>query len=156
MHLPEARVRPRLRGGFERVPGAHEHRVTSGSRYEVERTLGRGGMATVYLARDAMLGRPVALKVLAEHLVGDERFRARFLREARLAARIAHPNVVRVFDAGEDERGLSIVLEYVEGETLAEELARRGPLPADEVVELGLQLAAALDAAHSAGLATAM
>jgi hypothetical protein len=82
--------------------------VTSGSRYEVERTLGRGGMATVYLARDAMLGRPVALKVLAEHLVGDERFRARFLREARLAARIAHPNVVRVFDAGEDERGLSI------------------------------------------------
>ena len=121
-------------------------------RYEVERTLGRGGMATVYLAHDTVLGRPVALKVLAEHLAGDESFRARFLREARLAARIAHPNVVQVYDAGGDEAGLFIAMEYVDGESLAEELARRGRLSAGEVVDLGRQLAAALAAAHAAGL----
>jgi predicted Ser/Thr protein kinase len=122
------------------------------SRYEVERTLGRGGMATVYLARDTVLGRHVALKVLADHLAEDEGFRARFLREARLAARLSHPNVVRVYDAGDDERGLSIVMEYVEGEPLDAELRRRGPLPPDEVVELGVQLCSALEAAHAAGL----
>jgi serine/threonine-protein kinase len=122
------------------------------SRYEVVRTLGRGGMATVYLARDTQLGRPVALKVLAPELAGEERFRKRFVREARLAARVSHPNIVRVFDIAEDERGLTIALEYVDGGTLAEELARRGRLPAEEVVELGLQLADALAAVHGAGL----
>ena len=122
------------------------------SRYRVERTLGIGGMATVYLAHDSVLGREVALKVLAEHLSGDESFRERFLREARLAARVTHPNVVQIYDAGADERGLFIVMEYVEGETLAEELARRGRLAPAEAVDLGIQLCAALDAAHAAGL----
>jgi hypothetical protein len=84
------------------------HAATPGrGRYVVERTLGRGGMATEYLARDTVLGRTVALKVLAEHLAGDESFRARFLREARLAARVAHPNVVQVYDAGGDEGACS-------------------------------------------------
>ena len=130
-----------------------KHAATPGrGRYAVERTLGRGGMATVYLAHDTVLGRPVALKVLAEHLADDESFRARFLREARLAARIAHPNVVQVYDAGGDEAGLFIAMEYVDGESLAEELARRGRLSAGEVVDLGRQLAAALAAAHAAGL----
>ena len=124
-------------------------RAGSSERFVVERMLGRGGMATVYLARDVMLDRPVALKVLAEHFAGDEAFRERFLREARLAARFVHPNVVQVYDVGEDERGPFIVMEYVEGETLADELLRRGRLPAAEVVGIGLQVCAALEAAHA-------
>jgi len=118
-------------------------------RFVIERTLGRGGMATVYLARDSTLDRPVALKVLAEHFAADETFRDRFIREARLAAKLVHPNIVQVYDVGEDERGPFIVMEYVEGDTLAHELQRRGRLPAAEVVSVGIQLCSALEAAHS-------
>jgi eukaryotic-like serine/threonine-protein kinase len=121
-------------------------------RYVVERTLGRGGMATVYLARDTLLDRPVVLKVLAEHLAHDESFRLRFQREARLAARLVHPNIVQIYDVGEDERGPFIVMEYVDGDTLADELRRRGRMPADEVVTIGIQLCSALEAAHAARL----
>jgi eukaryotic-like serine/threonine-protein kinase len=121
-------------------------------RYTVERKLGRGGMATVYLAQDTVLDRPVALKVLAEHLADDEDFRERFLREARLAAKLVHPNVVQVYDANEDERGPFIVMEYVDGHTLADELKRRGRLPPAEVVAIGIQVCSALEAAHEAGL----
>jgi eukaryotic-like serine/threonine-protein kinase len=126
--------------------------MTLSERYDVERPLGRGGMATVYLARDSVLGRRVALKVLAEHLTDDESFRARFFREARLAARVTHANVVQVYDLGEDGRRLFIAMEYVEGESLAEELERRGALPSAEVAAIGSQLCAALEAAHAAGL----
>ncbi len=122
-------------------------------RYRVERTLGAGGMATVYLTRDQQLDRPVAVKVLAENLAAEEDVRRRFLREARLAAALAHPNVVRVFDTGEDEAGrLFIVMEYVEGETLTELLRRRGRLPAAEARGLVGQAAAGLAHAHAAGL----
>src|SRR4051794_18502800 len=122
------------------------------SRYELRGRLGRGGMATVYRAHDAVLGRDVALKVLAAHFAEDEAFRARFLREAKLAARVTHPNVVQVYDAGVDERGPFIAMELVEGEPLGEELARRGRLGPEEVVSLGLQLCGALEATHAAGL----
>jgi eukaryotic-like serine/threonine-protein kinase len=121
-------------------------------RYELERPLGQGATAVVDLARDAELDRPVALKRLLESLVRDDELRARFLREARLAARLAHPNVVRVYDVGEDGGRPFIAMEYVEGETLAELARRRGPLPPDEVVELGVQLCRGLAAAHEAGL----
>jgi serine/threonine-protein kinase len=121
-------------------------------RYRVERTLGGGGMAVVLLAHDRELERPVAIKVLAEHLARDERFRTRFLREARLAAALAHPNVVQVFDAGEDGGRPYIVMECVDGETLAEVVARRGRLPAGEAVALALQACAGLQHAHDAGL----
>jgi serine/threonine-protein kinase len=122
-------------------------------RYRVERPLGHGAMSTVDLARDVELDRPVALKRLAENLARDDELRARFQREARLAARLAHPNVVRIYDVGEDEDGRPfIAMEYVAGETLAELLARRGPLPPDEVAELGVQACHALAAAHDAGL----
>jgi eukaryotic-like serine/threonine-protein kinase len=121
-------------------------------RYELVRPLGHGAMATVDLVHDVELDRPVALKRLAENLARDEDLRRRFLREARLAARLAHPNVVRVFDVGEADGRPFIAMEYVEGETLAEVLAKRGRLPAAEVATLGVQACAALAAAHAAGL----
>jgi len=121
-------------------------------RYELIRPLGHGAMATVDLAHDVELGRPVALKRLAEHLARDEGLQRRFLREARLAARLAHPNVVRVFDVGEEDGRPFIAMEYVEGETLAELIARRGRLPAAEAARLGSQICAGLAAVHAAGL----
>ncbi len=122
-------------------------------RYRVERPLGHGAMSTVDLALDVELDRQVALKRLAENLARDDDLRSRFKREARLAARLAHPNVVQIYDVGEDDEGRPfIAMEYVEGETLAELLARRGPLPATEVTELGIQACRALAAAHAAGL----
>jgi eukaryotic-like serine/threonine-protein kinase len=121
-------------------------------RYTVERLLGRGGMASVYLAHDGKLNRRVALKVPADALAGDDAFRTRFLREGRLAARLVHPNVVHIHDAGEDDMGLYIVMEYVDGKTLADELAQRGPMSPAQVAALGVDVCAALDAAHGAGL----
>jgi serine/threonine protein kinase len=113
-------------------------------RYRVDRELGHGGMATVYLAHDQELDRPVAVKLLAQHLADDDEFRARFQREARLAGRLSHPNVVRVYDAGD----MFIVMEYVPGTSLAH--TRR--LPAARVVTLGVQACAGLQHAHDAGL----
>jgi eukaryotic-like serine/threonine-protein kinase len=124
----------------------------AGGRYAVERTLGTGGMAVVYLARDEELGRPVAIKVLEERFAGDEHFRERFVREARMAAGLAHPNVVSIYDAGEEDGTPFIVMECVEGTTLAEEVARRKRLPAGEVVDLALQACGGLAHAHDAGL----
>ena len=106
-------------------------------------------MATVFLARDRALDRLVAVKVLAGHLADDATFRERFLREACLAAKLVHPNVVQVYDVGEDERGLFIVMEFVDGGTLADELRRRGRLPPAEAVAVGVQLCSALEAAHA-------
>src|SRR3954452_60390 len=118
-------------------------------RYRLERPLGHGGMATVYLAQDEELHRPVAVKLLAENLAGNADFRVRFLREARLAARLSHPNVVSVYDAGEAEDGRPyIVMEYVPGRTLGE-LGRVSP---DEAVELAVQACRGLAHAHAAGL----
>ncbi len=121
-------------------------------RYRVEDVLGRGGMASVYLARDGELERPVAVKVLAEHLADQPGFRDRFLREARLAAQLSHPNIVQVFDVGEEDGTPFIVMECVEGSTLADELRARGPLEPEEVVDLALQICGGLEQAHAAGL----
>jgi eukaryotic-like serine/threonine-protein kinase len=117
-------------------------------RYRVERTLGRGGMAVVYLAADEELGRQVAIKVLGDGFSADEALRARFRREARVAARLSHPNVVRIYDVGEGEGALFIVMELVPGRTLAEV----GKLRAGAAVELVLQACAGLQHAHDAGL----
>jgi serine/threonine protein kinase len=120
-----------------------------GGRYLLERPLGHGGMASVYLAHDAELDRPVAVKLLAESLAGDTAFRKRFLREARLAARLSHPNVVAVYDAGEADGGRPyIVMEYVDGTTLE----GQGPLPPAEAVALVVQACHGLAHAHAAGL----
>src|SRR6476646_10433342 len=94
-------------------------RVYNG-RYEIVRHLARGGMAEVYLARDLLLDRPVALKVLFPELSADPAFVERFRREAQAAANLNHPNIVSVYDWGEDENTYFIVMEYVEGRSLAE------------------------------------
>ena len=123
--------------------------ILHAGRYRLERPLGHGGMATVYLAQDEELHRPVAIKLLAENLAGDAAFRKRFLREARVAARLSHPNVVSVYDAGEAEDGRSfIVMEYVPGTTFAE----LGQIAPEEAVELAIQACRGLAHAHAAGL----
>jgi serine/threonine-protein kinase len=124
----------------------------AGGRYRIEDILGRGGMASVYRARDAELERPVAVKVLAEHLADQPAFHDRFLREARLAAQLSHPNIVQVFDVGEEDGSPFIVMECVEGSTLADELKERGRLEPEEVVDLALQICGGLEHAHAAGL----
>jgi serine/threonine protein kinase len=122
------------------------------SRYAVEKTLGTGGMATVELAEDTELRRKVAVKRLSASVAGDGVLQERFFREARLAAALSHPNLVAVYDVG-DEDGLPyIVMEYVEGETLAELMARTGPLEPDRAVDLLVQVCAGLEHAHAAGL----
>jgi eukaryotic-like serine/threonine-protein kinase len=124
----------------------------AGGRYEATRELGRGGMAVVYLAHDRELDRPVAVKVLDGHVGADPELVARFRREAMTAARLAHANVVRVYDAGEDEGRLWIVMEYVEGETLDGIAAREGRLAPDRVLELAAQACAGLGYAHEHGV----
>ena len=127
--------------------------VVSGGRYRLEEPLGHGGMATVYLARDEELDRPVAVKLLAGSLAGDIALRERFLREARLAARLSHPNVVGVYDAGETDDGRPyIVMEHVDGTTLADLLRERSRLSSPEAVDLAVQACRGLAHAHAAGL----
>ena len=121
-------------------------------RYRIEHGLGRGGMATVYLAQDDELERPVAIKVLAGHLADDPTFRDRFVREARLAAQLSHPNVVQIYDAGEDDGTPYIVMEFVDGRSLGDELDAVGRLNPERVVDLGVQICAGLEHAHAAGL----
>jgi hypothetical protein len=119
-------------------------------RYELEYRLGHGGMATVYCARDLKLDRQVAIKLLADNFAGDEELRKRFSREARIAARLDHPNVVQVFDVGEDEERPYIVMEHVEGGTLADRLSRRRrSLDRAEALRLLGQLCDGLGHAHS-------
>lgn len=120
--------------------------------FEIVRTLGKGGMGTVYLARDQRLGRHVAIKVLnASELAFDDR-KARFLREARSAAAVRHQNVATIHEVGETEAGTPfIVMEYCEGETLSQRIRRR-PLESGEFLMIARQIAAALDAAHAKGI----
>jgi serine/threonine-protein kinase len=120
-------------------------------RYVVEQPLGQGAMGTVLLARDTVLHRVVAVKVLADHLAADDGFRRRFIQEARLAARLCHPNIVQLFDAGDDGRPF-LVMEYVDGETVADRLARRVEFSADELIGLATQLSAGLAHAHARGI----
>jgi eukaryotic-like serine/threonine-protein kinase len=123
-------------------------------RYVIERRLGAGGMSTVFMAKDTVLERPVAVKLLAEHLAGDEAFVFRFRREALSAARLQHPNIVQVFDSGQDpatERHY-IVMEYVDGPSAADLLRERKQLDIDETVALVRDACHGLDYAHRAGV----
>src|SRR4051812_27518510 len=114
--------------------------------------LGRGGMGVVYQAQHVHLGRTVALKLLAPELSRSEDFRARFLRESRLAAELDHPGIVAVYDAGEGNGVLFIAMRFVRGTDLQAMLSQRGPLAVDETLSILNQVATALDAAHASGL----
>ena len=127
-------------------------RTFAGGRYTVERLLGRGGMATVYLAHDRELDRTVAVKVLDERFAADEEVAGRFRREALTAARLGHPNVVAVYDTGVDEGAEYIVMEHVDGEGLDAVLARETTLAPEHVVELAVQACAGLGYAHGQGV----
>jgi serine/threonine-protein kinase len=120
-------------------------------RYELVRHVARGGMAQVYLARDLLLDRPVALKVLFPELSVDNSFVERFRREAQAAANLSHPNIVSVYDWGEGERTYFIVMEYVDGETLAQ-MIRKGPLDSEQAASIAADVAGALAFAHTRGV----
>jgi serine/threonine-protein kinase len=123
-------------------------------RYVIERRLGAGGMSTVFQARDTVLERLVAVKLLAEHLADDEDFVYRFRREALSAARLQHPNIVQVFDSGQDQATERhyIVMEYVNGPSAADKLRDRKQLDLDETVRLVRDACHGLDYAHRAGV----
>ena len=120
-------------------------------RYAVEREIGRGGMATVFLAEDLKHGRKVALKVLHPEIaatLGTDRF----LREIQIAAHLEHPGILPLHDSGEAEGLPYFVMPYVEGESLRERLEREGPLPVDEALAIAAEVADALDYAHEQGV----
>jgi eukaryotic-like serine/threonine-protein kinase len=122
------------------------------NRYEIGERLGSGGMSSVHKATDLILERTVAVKILAEHLSDDERFVARFKREALAVAKLIHPNIVQVYDTGIDGDRHFIVMEYAEGRSGAQILQRHGPLNAETTAEIGIQACAGLDYAHRRGI----
>lgn len=123
-----------------------------GNRYRVESQVASGGMATVYLATDQRLDRQVAIKVIHQHLASDPTFQEKFVLEAKTAAKLAHPNLVNVFDQGSDAGTTFLVMEYVPGITLRDALNEYGPLPAVRALEMLAQILSGLSAAHRAGI----
>ena len=119
-------------------------------RYEIIKSIGEGGMANVYLARDVILDRRVAIKVLRGDLANDEKFIRRFQREALAASSLSHPNIVEMYDVGEDNGNYYIVMEYVEGKTLKQYLKKRtnGRLTVSEAVDIMIQLTDGIAHAH--------
>ena len=121
-------------------------------RYQIEKLVARGGMATVYLAEDNRLDRKVAIKVIHPHLANDQNFREKFVREAKIAAKLSHPNLVNVFDQSEDGDVVFLAMEYVSGITLRDALDKFGALSAERALDVFEPIVAALAAAHSAGV----
>ena len=120
--------------------------------YEVVGPIGAGGMGEVYKGRDTRLERLVAIKVLPAAWSQDPDRRARFDREARAVAALSHPNICGIYDVGHQDGVDFLILEYLDGETLAALLARVSPLPFDDTVRIAAQIADALAAAHRAGI----
>src|SRR5687768_7209793 len=118
------------------------------SHYRIESELGRGGMGVVYRAVDTKLGRPVAIKVLSAEATGDADRNQRFVREAQAASSLNHPNIVTIYEIGEDAGTTYIAMELVEGTTL-DGLLARGALPVATALEYARQIASALKAAHA-------
>jgi eukaryotic-like serine/threonine-protein kinase len=136
------------------APGASSSaRLSAGTRlgpYEVVAPLGAGGMGQVYRGRDTRLDRSVAIKVLPPHLAKDADLRRRFEREARLISSLSHPHICTLFDIGQHEGVEFLVMELLEGETLAERL-QRGPMPVEQLLKIGIEIADALEKAHKQG-----
>ena len=121
-------------------------------RYQIIRTIGEGGMANVYLAYDTILDREVAVKILRGDLANDEKFVKRFQREAKAASSLNHPNIVEMYDVGEDDGNYFIVMEYVNGKTLKSLIKKRGGLSLSEVIDIMLQLTDGIACAHDSYL----
>src|ERR1700688_2456682 len=119
--------------------------------YEILARIGAGGMGEVYKARDARLNRIVAIKILPDHLADRVNLRERFDREARTIASLNHPHICTLFDIGHQDGIDYLVMEYLEGETLAQRLAK-GPLPLERVLQFAIEIADALDKAHHKGV----
>ncbi|MGE5455764.1 MAG: Stk1 family PASTA domain-containing Ser/Thr kinase [Ignavibacteriales bacterium] len=117
-------------------------------RYQIIRTIGEGGMADVYLAHDTILDRNVAVKILRGDLADDEKFVRKFQREAISASSLSHPNIVEMYDVGEDNGKYFIVMEYIDGKTLKSLIKKRGSLIVPEVIDIMLQLTSAIACAH--------
>ena len=122
------------------------------NRYELEQKIGEGGMARVYRGRDMRLNRAVAIKVLHSHYAVDAGFLQRFHHEAQAAANLRHPNIVDVYDVGQDGDVHYIVMEYVAGSDLKSLILRNGPLPVEQAVAIGEAVASGLEAAHRVGM----
>lgn len=136
--------------GFELDPSSGRPLQVAG--YRIEGIAGRGGMGVVYRAQHIHLGRTVALKLLNPEIAATEEFRERFIREARAAAELEHPNIVPVYDAGEVDGRLYLAMKFIEGTDLAHLIQQEGHLSADRTMQLLQQLADALDVAHEHGL----
>src|SRR5689334_17404595 len=121
-------------------------------RYSLERELGRGGMGIVYLAREVRLDRPVAIKLLPPEFAAIPALRERFLREARMAARLSQPNIIPIFAVDEIGGFVFYAMAFVDGETLAHRVEARGPLPAPEAARILREVAWALAYAHAQGV----
>jgi len=119
--------------------------------YEILSPLGAGGMGEVYRARDTRLDRTVAIKVLPQHVSSDADLKQRFEREARTISCLQHPHICTLHDIGHQDGVDFLVMEHLEGETLAARLTR-GPLPTDQVLQIGIEIADALDKAHRQGI----
>ena len=118
-------------------------------RYEIIKSIGEGGMANVYLGQDTILDRKVAIKILRGDLANDEKFIRRFQREALSASSLSHPNIVEMYDVGEDNGNYYIVMEYIEGKTVKQLLKKRGKLTVSEAVDIMLQLTEGMSEAHN-------
>lgn len=123
-----------------------------GGRYSILDTIGEGGMAIVYRAKDTLLNRVVAIKVLRPQYASDSEFRERFRREAQSAAALSHPNIVNVYDVGEDSGSNYIVMEWVDGQTLNDIIVRDGRLTVDVTADYSMQILDALEHAHRSGV----
>src|SRR5215510_1033535 len=119
--------------------------------YEILSPLGAGGMGEVWKARDTRLERTVAIKVLPEHLSKNEEIRQRFEREAKTISQLSHPHICALYDVNREGETEYLVMEYLEGETLSERLAK-GPLPLEQTLRYGIEMADALDKAHRQGI----
>jgi serine/threonine-protein kinase len=131
---------------------SNREQVVLNGRYELHRRIGRGGMAEVFLARDRLLDRPVAIKILFPEFATDPAFVARFRREAQSAANLTHPNIVGVYDWGKERGTYYIVMEYVDGRSVSEMIRSDGPLDPKRAAALAAEVAAGLGFAHSKGV----
>ena len=131
---------------------SNNERTVLNDRYEIQQRIGRGGMADVFLARDLLLDRPVAIKVLFPEFAVDPNFVERFRREAQSAANLNHPNIVGVYDWGQYANTYFMAMEYVQGRTLADILRANGHVNSHQAAEIASEIAAALGFAHRNGV----